>query len=258
MDHRKSSPETVYELKKAALRLRRQGRSVKEIVEATGLADQTVRDAFYAYDSGGIDAIKPKRRGRKPGEKRRLSPEQEQEVIKLLVDHTPEQLQFECCLWPDAVAITEGNTATATGNALDNDSYGEIGDTGAFVWNDGPETALYGTVTLNDDGSYSYALNNANAAVRALAAGETLTETFRYTITDAGGNASASALTVTIEGVGATDGISVNGHVTVNTTFTLPWNGRTVTLVGAANIKRRFGCPAMSCPRARAIRSTRS
>lgn len=98
VDHRKSSPETVYELKKAALRLKRQGRSVKEIVEITGLADQTVRDAFFAYDSGGINAVKPKRRGRKPGEKRRLSPKQEQEVIKLLVDHTPEQLQFECCL----------------------------------------------------------------------------------------------------------------------------------------------------------------
>lgn len=102
VDHRKSSPETVYELKKVALRLRRQGRSVKETVEITGLADQTVRDAFSAYDSGGIDAIKPKRRGRKPGEKRRLSSEQEQAVIKLLVDHTPEQLQLECCLWTRA------------------------------------------------------------------------------------------------------------------------------------------------------------
>ena len=102
VDHRRSSPETVFELKKAALRLRRQGRSVKEIVEVTGLADQTVRDAFFAYDRGGIEAIKPKRRGRKPGEKRRLSPEQEEEVINLLVDHTPEQLQLECCLWTRA------------------------------------------------------------------------------------------------------------------------------------------------------------
>lgn len=102
VDHRKSSPATVYELKKAALRLRRQGRPVKEIVEITGLADQTVRDAFFAYDRGGIEAIKPKRRGRKLGEKRRLSSEQEEAVIKLLVDHTPEQLQFECCLWTRA------------------------------------------------------------------------------------------------------------------------------------------------------------
>ena len=61
VDHRKSSPEAVYALKKVAVRLRRQGRPVKEIVEITGLADQTVRDAFCAYDSGGIEAIKPKR-----------------------------------------------------------------------------------------------------------------------------------------------------------------------------------------------------
>ena len=102
VDHRKSSPEAVYALKKVAVRLRRQGRPVKEIVEITGLADQTVRNAFCAYESGGIEALKPKRRGRKPGEKRRLSPEQEEAVIKLLVDHTPEQLQFECCLWTRA------------------------------------------------------------------------------------------------------------------------------------------------------------
>lgn len=100
--HRKSSPEAVYALKKVALRLRQQGRPVKEIVEITGLADQTVRNAFCAYHSGGIEALKPKRRGRKPGEKRRLSREQEEAVSKLLVDHTPEQLQCECCLWTRA------------------------------------------------------------------------------------------------------------------------------------------------------------
>ena len=102
VDHRRSAPETVFELKKVALRLRRHGRSVKEIAQVTGLAEQTVRDAFFAYDQGGIEAIKPKRRGRKPGEKRTLSPEQEREVINLLVDHTPEQLQLECCLWTRA------------------------------------------------------------------------------------------------------------------------------------------------------------
>ena len=102
VDHRRSAPETVFELNKAALRMRRQGRSEKEIVEVTGLAEQTVRDAFFAHDRGGIKAIEPKRRGRKPGEKRRLSPEHEREVINLLVDHRPERLQLACCLWTRA------------------------------------------------------------------------------------------------------------------------------------------------------------
>ena len=60
------------------------------------------RSDFVHDYQGGIEAIKPKRRGRKPGEKRTLSPEQEREVINLLVDHTPEQLQLECCLWTRA------------------------------------------------------------------------------------------------------------------------------------------------------------
>lgn len=69
-DYRTVDPQAVYELKKVALRLRRKGKEVKEICEITGLADKTVRMAFDAYNAGGINAIKPKKRGRKVGEKR--------------------------------------------------------------------------------------------------------------------------------------------------------------------------------------------
>ena len=99
VDHRKSSPKTVLELKKTALRLRSKKMPVKEIVEITGLAAKTVRKAFAAYDSGGLKAIEPKKRGRKPGEKRTLNAGQEKAIIKLLLDHAPNQLQFNCCLW---------------------------------------------------------------------------------------------------------------------------------------------------------------
>ena len=98
-DHRRSKPESVYELKKVALKLRKKNKSVQEISEITGLSDQTVRNLFRDYDKGGIDAIKPKRRGRKTGEKRHLSPTQEQELLKLLVDHNPEQFKIKGCLW---------------------------------------------------------------------------------------------------------------------------------------------------------------
>ena len=91
--------QAVYELKKVALRLRRKGKEVKEICEITGLADKTVRMAFEAYDAGGVNAIKPKKRGRKAGEKRTLSAEQEQEIITLLVDHDPAQLKLKGCMW---------------------------------------------------------------------------------------------------------------------------------------------------------------
>ena len=98
-DYRTVDPQAVYELKKVALRLRRKGKEVKEICEITGLADKTVRMTFEAYDAGGINAIKPKKRGRKAGEKRTLSAEQEQEIITLLVDHDPAQLKLKGCMW---------------------------------------------------------------------------------------------------------------------------------------------------------------
>lgn len=98
-DYRTVDPKAVYELKKVALRLRRKGKEVREICEITGLADKTVRMAFEAYDAGGINAIKPKKRGRKAGEKRSLSAEQEQEITTLLVDHDPAQLKLKGCMW---------------------------------------------------------------------------------------------------------------------------------------------------------------
>ena len=62
----------------------------------------------------------------------------------------------------------------------------------------------YGYLTLNADGSYSYRLDNTNAAVNALKDTETLSETFTYTITDADGDPSSTTLTITLNGT--TDG----------------------------------------------------
>jgi len=98
-DYRKVPSSSVYELKKVALRLRQKGKKVREICELTGLSDKTVRMAFAAYDNGGIDAIKPKIRGRKTGEKRTLTPDQEKEIISLLVDKNPEQMKLKGCMW---------------------------------------------------------------------------------------------------------------------------------------------------------------
>ena len=98
-DYRRVDPQAVYELKKVALRLRRKGKEVKEICEIIGLAEKAVRMAFEAYDVGGINAIKPKKRGRKVWEKRTLSVEQEQEIIAMLVDHDPAQLKLKDCMW---------------------------------------------------------------------------------------------------------------------------------------------------------------
>ncbi|MBF0296740.1 MAG: DUF4347 domain-containing protein [Magnetococcales bacterium] len=57
----------------------------------------------------------------------------------------------------------------------------------------------YGTLTLDANGNYAYALDNANATVNALPSGGTLTETFDFTVSD--GTLTRSAqLTLTIHG----------------------------------------------------------
>ncbi|WP_275289382.1 Ig-like domain-containing protein [Halomonas elongata] len=101
----------------------------------------------------------------------------------------------------DSAAIGEDATSPATGNVLDNDT--ESADTPSeVVFTD--TSASYGSFVDNGDGSWSYQVDTTNGAVQALDDGETLTETFEYTLTDADGDTSTATLTVTING--QTDG----------------------------------------------------
>ena len=58
----------------------------------------------------------------------------------------------------------------------------------------------FGTLTLNANGTYTYVVNNALAAVQGLSNLETLTEQFDYTVTDGTATSNTATLTVTIFG----------------------------------------------------------
>ncbi|NDV19034.1 tandem-95 repeat protein [Pseudodesulfovibrio sp. JC047] len=60
----------------------------------------------------------------------------------------------------------------------------------------------YGTLTLNPDGSYTYALNNDLAATQAMNDGQSYTETFEYVVSDneALNNSDSASLTISITG----------------------------------------------------------
>jgi VCBS repeat-containing protein len=129
----------------------------------------------------------------------------------------------------DVDSVTEDGPLTADGNVLTGSGGADANATdgvsdirgadganvtgvsfGATVGAVGAGLAgAYGTLTLNADGSYSYALNNANTAVQGLSTGQTLTEVFTYTITDSDGDPSTTTLTITING--ANDGVTING-----------------------------------------------
>ncbi|CAM5450522.1 VCBS domain-containing protein [Eoetvoesiella caeni] len=123
----------------------------------------------------------------------------------------------------DQASVTEGTTtapSTVSGNVVAGGATGDVADRIGADTNTAPVTGIafgatagtvgsalggaYGSLTLNDDGSYTYSLDNTNTAVNALKTNETLTETFTYTITDGDGDTSTATLTITIKG--ATDG----------------------------------------------------
>ncbi|WP_321500773.1 VCBS domain-containing protein [Breoghania sp.] len=122
----------------------------------------------------------------------------------------------------DSVTATAG-LAAPTGNVLNNDVDVDAGDTKTVLFVEAGTTATpgtpvsgavaitgtYGTLTINPDGTYSYAVDQTNDAVKALAAGATTSETFSYQMEDASGAVSSALLTVTVTG---TNDAPVNGY----------------------------------------------
>ncbi|MDD4701424.1 MAG: VCBS domain-containing protein, partial [Desulfovibrio sp.] len=82
----------------------------------------------------------------------------------------------------------------------------DAGDSAQFVAQANP--GLYGTFTLQPDGSYAYSLNNALPVVQALTAGQQLTETFTYTVTDQQGATASNTITITIRGTNGSPQVS--------------------------------------------------
>jgi VCBS repeat-containing protein len=79
----------------------------------------------------------------------------------------------------DTGAVTEDGTLTASGTLTIDDPDGAD----AFQIQSG-ETTTYGTFSIDADGDWSYALNNANGAVQALNTGQTLTDTITVLAAD--------------------------------------------------------------------------
>ncbi|WP_047292415.1 retention module-containing protein [Pseudomonas fluorescens] len=132
-------------------------------------------------------------------------------IVVSIVDDVPKALN-------DSNATSASETQlTLTGNVLTNDVQGA--DVVAIGPNAGPITAgtftgTYGTLVLNANGTYTYTLNPADAAFKALHGGGNGTETFTYTLTDADGDTSTANLVLNIHNNDdpvVLNGLDVNG-----------------------------------------------
>ena len=104
-DGRKLSRQAQHERRKQAVRLHRQGLVIKDIAQALGVAQGTVRSAIKLAQSGGTQALAPKPTGRAPGQLRRLTAEQELHIQRQICKHRPEQLKLTFALWTRAAVL---------------------------------------------------------------------------------------------------------------------------------------------------------
>ncbi len=91
--------EAQQQLRDQFIRLRRKGWKLLAISEAIGVCHSTVRNWSREYRNGENKTLRIKARGRKEGEKRTLSREQEDQVRKSIRDKCPEQLKLPFALW---------------------------------------------------------------------------------------------------------------------------------------------------------------
>ena len=99
--------EARAERRKMVIKLRRGGATYKAIAEQTGLSLTGVFNICKRYAQGGAKTLKDALRGRRQGEGRRLSAQQEAEIQKLIADKMPDQLKMPYALWsrPAVVAL---------------------------------------------------------------------------------------------------------------------------------------------------------
>lgn len=88
-----------HDLRKTIIRMLKDGKKGNQIAKDLGVSKGHVSNVKKLYEAGGAASLKPKKRGRPAGKNKILSPEQEKEIQKIIVDKTPEQLRFKECMW---------------------------------------------------------------------------------------------------------------------------------------------------------------
>jgi transposase len=101
----RSLPAAQAALRSRAVRAVLDGLTQAEAAQVFGVHHNAVNRWIKRYREGGWAGLSEQRRGRRPGEQAALSQSQQQEVIALVRDSTPDQLGLAGFLWTrDAVA----------------------------------------------------------------------------------------------------------------------------------------------------------
>ena len=99
IDARKISTDAQKEKRILAMKLRDKGMKNSEVAQLIGVNPATVSVWRSKYLKDGKKALEIGQRGRRDGDKKRLTPDQEKRIIQKLIDTNPQQLQFKFALW---------------------------------------------------------------------------------------------------------------------------------------------------------------
>lgn len=98
-DARRLPAQEQHQLRKQAIRSFKRSGNRRRVSQETGLSYIAVCEIVKRYEAGGAEALKPKTRGRRAGDHRSLSAEQEQQIRKLICEKRPEQMKMDFALW---------------------------------------------------------------------------------------------------------------------------------------------------------------
>lgn len=99
IDLRKLNNKELFFVRKQVVRLKEKGITGQEILELTGVTPNRASEIWSKYRKEGVAGLKPKTSGVKRGEGTLLTPQQESQIRRAIIDKTPDQMKIGGCLW---------------------------------------------------------------------------------------------------------------------------------------------------------------
>ena len=99
IDLRKVGREGLKEIRRQVVRLKKMGKTGKEIEELTGVRQNRASEIWTAYQREGEASLERKKYGRKPGSHMVLNEEEQSDIQKAIEEKRPEDFGITGVLW---------------------------------------------------------------------------------------------------------------------------------------------------------------
>ncbi len=96
---RKTGREGLKEIRRQVVRLKKLGKTGREIEELTGVRQNRASEIWSAYQREGEASLERKKYGRKPGTHMVLTPDEQKDIRKAIEEAKPENFGITGKLW---------------------------------------------------------------------------------------------------------------------------------------------------------------